>query len=164
MESKELLAAMNKAYKYLALRDHFEAEIRKKLKNKDFKDDIIDETIKSLYSNKFLDDSKLAYKFASEKLKTEGKNKVLYRLLNKGVDRSVALSAIEDCYVDENEVCLEQLEKKAEAMGVFESLQKGQKIEGRLERKLVNYLKNKGFGMSSIIYSMKNIRCHQYLN
>ncbi len=139
------LHAKEQAYRYLDVRFHFEAELIEKLKKKGYEDSICVDVIEELRSKKLVNDYDLALRFAEDKLKKEGKNKVKYRLIQKGVHKDVISRVLDDIYVDEYQVCLELLSKKMESLEIQGGFDKKQ------EAKLVNFLKNKGFSTGNII-------------
>ncbi len=149
------MRAKEQAYKYLANRFHFERELLEKLKKKGYSLEVCQETLDSLREEGLLNDDELAYRFAMDKLETEGKSKVLYRLLQKGVEKTLALRAIDRVGIDEYEVCRREVQKKLASLGFSEL---NGEMNQKTERKLANFLKNKGFPTSMIINSVKECK------
>ncbi len=148
-ENKEVLAIRNQAYKYLAIRDHFSSELRKKLLNKGYSQDLCDIMIAELTEENLLNDYEVAMKFAENKLQIEGKIKVYMRLVQKGVSKDIAQRALDDCDVDEREVCIRVLDKKIESLGIDGKLSEKEEI------KLVNFLKSRGFSTTCIYLAIR---------
>lgn len=153
----EIERAKEQALRYLSLRDHFEAELLAKLRQKGYRRELCEEVLDFLREQGLLDDERVAGAYAKVKLASEGRNKVLYRLRQKGVAGSVAESAIARAGVDEVAVCEELLARKWESLGSPEHM------EEALERKLVNFLKNKGFGTSVILKTVKKLKNDSFI-
>ncbi len=152
-ENKELFAARNQAYRYLAIRDHFTSELLKKLLDKGHSSEICETLIDELKSENLINDYEAARKFAEIKLQTEGSHKVYMRIVNKGVSSDIARRAIEDVFVDEEEVCYNVLLKKYGSLAIEKD-----KLSDKDERKLVNFLKNRGFNSSAIYKSISKVK------
>lgn len=153
----EFERAKEQALRYLSLRDHFEAELLGKLRQKGYGRDLCEELFSFLREQGLLDDGRIARAYAKAKLGAEGKNKVLYRLRQKGVAASVAESALADSGVDEQAVCEELLARKWDSLGSPET------CDEALERKLVNFLKNKGFSTSIILKTVKKLKSEYFI-
>lgn len=121
-----------------------EFELRTKLKQSEIEDEIIDETIKYIYSLDLLDDKDYAYSYAQDKSKFNrwGKNKIKYKLREKGVP---------DNYI---ELALETLSDDDELKNIL----KDKKIKERSlkpdvknrKAKIMNYLYRRGYSLSLI--------------
>lgn len=145
-----------KAYKYLSYRPYFEGEIGRKLRDQGFDRELCAELLEELRDEGLLDDYELALRFSAEKLKTEGKDKVLYRLLQKGLTRSFASRVLDvslkENGLDEFEICFNAAKRKAEALRIEKPCNRKE------EMKLVNFLKGRGFSASNIVKALKELK------
>jgi len=80
-------------------------ELEKKLKTKGFSSETIGETVKRLQELKLLNDEEYAGAVASNlaKFRGYGRHKIASRLLEKGIDKSLANRAIEKVYEETGE-------------------------------------------------------------
>ncbi|EFM24915.1 putative regulatory protein RecX [Peptoniphilus duerdenii ATCC BAA-1640] len=121
-----------------------EFELRMKLKNSYIDDEIIDETIKYIYSLDLLDDKDYAYSYAQDKSKFNrwGKNKIKYKLKEKGVPDKYIDSALETIS-DDNE--LKNIRKDKEAK------ERSLKPDAKNRKaKIMNFLYRRGYSISLI--------------
>lgn len=121
-----------------------EFELRMKLKNSYIDDEIIDETIKYIYSLDLLNDKDYAYSYAQDKSKFNrwGKNKIKFKLKEKGVPDKYIDSALETIS-DDNE--LKNIRKDKEAKE--RSLKPNAKNR---KAKIMNFLYRRGYSISLI--------------
>lgn len=121
-----------------------EFELRMKLKNSYIDDEIIDETIKYIYSLDLLDDKDYAYSYAQDKSKFNrwGKNKIKFKLKEKGVPDKYIDSALETIS-DDNE--LKNIRKDKEAK------ERSLKPDAKNRKaKIMNFLYRRGYSISLI--------------
>lgn len=94
--------AYGRAIARLARRDHSEQEIRRALRRDGFAEDVVEETIVRLRSERYLDDAGFAVRLARTRLAHSGlgRNRVRLELRKKGVRRATAeaglVAALED--------------------------------------------------------------------
>jgi len=135
-------SAEESALRSLAMRDHSQEEVRRKLQAKGFGAEEIERVLKNLVSRGILDDfryaSRLALSLTSEKLL--GPQRIRQKLFQRGIPANLAKEAIE---------------KAEETLAVGERLQQvlRTKLKGRSlgqvlpreKRRLINYLRQRGF-------------------
>lgn len=95
-QDKVLLYAKKKTLELLERMDRTEEEIRIKLRQRDFSDDIIDEAI--LYAKQFhyIDDYRFACNYIQMMSSTKSKKQILYKLYQKGVSKSCVNQAYDE--------------------------------------------------------------------
>ncbi|WP_437887201.1 recombination regulator RecX [Phytobacter sp. V91] len=114
---------LDRALRILAMRDHGEAELRRKLtapvmsKNGPEKIDVsqqdLDNVIGWCAENHYLDDDRFARQFiASRSRKGYGPARIRQELGQKGVSRETCESAMRDCEIEWSERAREQAERK----------------------------------------------------
>jgi len=102
-ENKALLVAI----RILTIRDHSKSDIKRKLNNKKFDSQDIEETIDKLDKMKLLDDEKFAKMYISSKMrKFWGPRRVLLGLQGLGVEKQIIEEAM-------NEIDWKEVLKKA---------------------------------------------------
>ena len=160
-EFKEKLIADNEyftlketAVNLLSRRLHSESELRIKLKNKKYHNELIENVIEDLRNNKLLNDEFFAEKYVEEKLfsKRSGFYKVKSDLIKKGIDREI-LSDIFNKYQD-NPIHLENALKLAHRRLDYLSIKKLDKKQ--LNQKIFSHLRSKGFQIN-VIYEVLGV-------
>lgn len=105
--------AMARAGRMLALRPRTEKELRDRLREADFGDEVVEDTIERLYELKLLDDEDFAVKLIRERSRRAGLGPKALRaeLQRRGVDRSTADAALTRSGLDEETAATELAEK-----------------------------------------------------
>jgi regulatory protein len=134
--------AYNKALHYLGFRMRSEGEVRKKLKEKEFGEAVIDEAVKKLYSHNFLDDQAFSEAFMRTQIKSgkKGPKAIQQEMQTKGIDKQMQKNVL-DSYSEEEqlEIALGLAEKIAAKEGMKTPSQIKQKINDSLMRKGYSY-------------------------
>ncbi|GHU55290.1 hypothetical protein AGMMS49975_16880 [Clostridia bacterium] len=127
----ELEQAKDFALKLLSLRDRTEREIRERLYEKGYSDEITERVLEILGEYNYIDDENFAKKYVSDcfRLKGWGNLKILHMLREKGVSNETGENAVSE-YLSENDI-YPVIEKYL--------IRRGD------SQKTVNYLINKGF-------------------
>lgn len=103
------------ALKLIAIKDRTEKELRTKLKEKNFDEIQIEETVSFLNEYGYINDNRYAEHFTNDaiNLKKWGKARVRTELLRKGVDRDIIDSVIEEAFSElEQDRLLLQMESR----------------------------------------------------
>jgi len=138
--------AKSRAINYISGKLKTKYEVRLKLKEKDFTEDIIDEVIDILEKEEYLNDRLYCEVFIEDKkqLNGYGKNKIKSLLIQKGVSKSV----FED-FLDEFEY--EEEFDNALKMGIKKlNLLSNEEYVFKKKQKLINYLAYRGFSFDVI--------------
>ena len=138
--------AKSRAINYISGKLKTKYEVRLKLKEKDFTEDIIDEVINILEKEKYLNDRLYCEVFIEDKkqLNGYGKNKIKSLLIQKGISKSV----FED-FLDEFEY--EEEFDNALKMGIKKlNLLSNEEDVFKKKQKLINYLAYRGFSFDVI--------------
>lgn len=138
--------AKSRAINYISGKLKTKYEVRLKLKEKDFTEDIIDEVIDILEKEEYLNDRLYCEVFIEDKkqLNGYGKNKIKSLLIQKGVSKSV----FED-FLDEFEY--EEEFDNALKMGIKKlNLLSNEEDVFKKKQKLINYLAYRGFSFDVI--------------
>lgn len=131
-----------------------ESEIKKKLLLKGYGDETINRTIDFLKEYNFLNDESYAKMYVRDKSKGQGKNKIKYDLIKKGLDEELILEAIAKIDSDNEEnIAYEMALKK------YNTIKKRETDSYKLSQKLYRFLLSKGYGYdiaSRVIKSITN--------
>ncbi|MCD6230378.1 MAG: regulatory protein RecX [Dehalococcoidia bacterium] len=97
-ENEKSTPCLNAAYLYLSYRPRSEGEMRNRLSQRGFKDNIIDGTINTLLQQGLLDDYKFAEFWKENRLTFKPRSKRLIKkeLLDKSVSRDIVEQVIQD--------------------------------------------------------------------
>ena len=138
--------AKSRAINYISGKLKTKYEVRLKLKEKDFTEDIIDEVIDILEKEEYLNDRLYCEVFIEDKkqLNGYGKNKIKSLLIQKGVSKSVFENFLDEFeYEEEFDNALKMGIKKLTLLSNEEDIFKK-------KQKLINYLAYRGFSFDVI--------------
>lgn len=145
-EYDRFMRCVHQALRYLARRPHLQAELRRKLRQKQYEPAVIERTVRYLAEKKYLSDTDFIKRFiADEKqLKKSGPLRIRAKLFEKGAQREAIDDLLEQYYSEE------EIENNARALvqKKSNSLEKLPAAEART--KIIAYLKNKGFSWDVI--------------
>lgn len=129
-----------------------EKELRDKLALRGYEDHIIKRTINFLREYNLLNDTNYAKMYVKDKSKNQGKKKIKYTLLQKGIDENIIEEELEKLDKDEiREVVYEMALKK------YNILSKREGDEYKLSQKLYRFLMGKGYDYDLIKDVVKSI-------
>jgi len=153
LDPEALKRAKNHALRYLSYRDRSKLEITQYLEKKEHSHSIIQQALDALIELNYVNDQRFALEWGRYKINKQklGKSRLYVELLNKGIDREILESTLEILYEDtsEAELAAQCARKK------FNSL-KGVEEEKK-KRRLIQYLKRRGFSADIIYQSLKNV-------
>jgi regulatory protein len=140
-----------KALRWLGNRQRTEREIWTYLKKKEYEDTVIDDCIKRLEAQRYVDDIRLSRTLSEERLKLQGKGKQWIRqeLLHKGVDKGIVQETIASIdAADELESATVLARKRWKTLS-------GQEDQLGAKRKLYGFLARRGFSSSAVQQAVK---------
>ena len=138
--------AKSRAINYISGKLKTKYEVRLKLTEKDFTEDIIDEVINILEKEEYLNDRLYCEVFIEDKkqLNGYGKNKIKSLLIQKGISKSVFEDFLDEFeYEEEFDNALKMGIKKLNLLSNEEDIFKK-------KQKLINYLAYRGFSFDCI--------------
>ena len=150
---EKLKTAKNQALRYLSYRDRSKLEITQYLEKKEHPQPVIQQALDALIELNYVNDQRFALEWGRFKINKQklGKNRLYAELLNKGIDKKVLESTLAILYEDnpETELAIQCVRKKMNSLqGVEEEIKK---------RRLIQYLKRRGFSSDIIYQSIKNV-------
>lgn len=129
------------AYAFLAYKQRSKKEIVKKLKQKKISDNAIEDIVELLEKQKYLDDKAYARNYLEDKLNSKpvGKRLAKLKLFEKGIDKELIESTVNESYTGDKEFELaSELLKKYEKKVNYKDMQDK-------KNKCYRYLISKGF-------------------
>lgn len=130
--------------RYLALRLRSEKEIVNYLKKIGVNQDAMRKIVEKLKDYKYIDDTKFAMTFVSEKrkIKSASQRQIVFELKQKGVEAEVIDKAIRECELDETSAINDLINKKRRIKRYQD------------DQKLKQYLAGKGFSYETILRAL----------
>lgn len=122
-----------------------EKQIFDKLAQKEYDEKIINKTIDFLKEYKFIDDEKYTEAYIKDKLKSQGKNRIKYALINRGISEALIKEKLStlDKDIEEN-TALKLAEKK------YKVLIKNESDTRKIYKKLGDYLVRNGYDLDVV--------------
>lgn len=148
------IKAQNTALKYLGYKMRSEYEVRQKLQEKEFTEQIIERVIEFLIKYKYVDDRKYCTAFIKEtlKLKPKGKYAIRLELSQKGINKNIIDEVLCESEIDEAEIIKGIIERKFKGIISEDSKEK---------KRIYNFLLRKGFGYDIIKNVFNEIKRNQ---
>jgi Uncharacterized protein conserved in bacteria len=137
---EEFLKCKSSALRILEKNHKTKKEIEDKLIEKEYSDKAIERTFKFLEEYNFINDDKYSELYIKDKIKNQGRNKIKYTLMRKGIDKEIITEKLMN--IDENierETCLKIAEKK------LQSLERKEDNKYIISTKLIKFLISKGY-------------------
>ena len=164
-KTKVKKTAMEVAASYLANRMRTVEEMRKRLKEKEFSEAEIEETVNDLIGLKYLDDYAYAVRYYEyNTAKHRGSYRAMRELEEKGVDKQTVKFALEDYLyehkVDEYQIALEVARKEVFTMddNFDEPSVVAKEIDDKLVAKVARKLEARGFKRDDIYRVLDEMR------
>lgn len=152
ISEEEFLRCKNSALRVVEKTYKTEKEMKDKLLQKGYEGIIIEKTIDFLKEYNFLNDEKYSLMYAKDRSKTQGKNKIKYSLMQKGVDKDTIESTLELVNGDvEIEAAYNLAAKKYRILSSRES------DKYKLNQKITRFLLGKGYDYGLIKDVMKRL-------
>lgn len=161
LENKKYLLKQS-ALRYLARRPHSKNELKVKLLQKKFDNNLIHEILTELESKNYLNDLDFAQSFVEEKIKNKkiGRNKLRTELIRKGISAEIIQQVLNQNICDEEEIKLgtEIAQKK------FERLLKHNFDEKKIKSRIFNFLISKGYDIETARQIVSQLKFGTNLN
>jgi regulatory protein len=145
--------AMEAAYRTLAIRSRSEEELKKKLRQKGFRESLIDQAVSSLREKGYLNDAEFSLDFAQHLLRTRhyGVIRIVEELRKKGIPAGIIRDTINSLKgeVDEKAMVINVLEARLRGSDYIRMDEKG-------KRRIIQYLSRKGFHLNIIYEVLKS--------
>lgn len=149
---EEFLKCKNSALRIVEKAYKTEKEMVDKLLQKGYEGIIIEKTIAFLKEYNFLNDEKYTLMYAKDKSKVQGKNKIKYSLMKKGIDKETIENTLDS--IDNN---VEEETAYNLAIKKYRILSKKENDKYKLNQKLIRFLLGKGYDYGLIKDVIKRI-------
>lgn len=149
MSTKEISKAYQSCIRYLASRARSVHEIRLYLEKKGFDEQVIQNTIAKLENDNLLNDPEFASMFVEQRERFRPKSKfaLAFELRKKGIDAEIIDSCVMD--IDEHASALSAVQHKLKLWHGYD--------DERLKKKIMNYLRNRGFSYEVCISTFNKL-------
>lgn len=129
-----------------------EKELRDKLLLKGYENDEIEKSINFLKEYNFISDNNYTRMYVKDKSKIQGKKKIKYDLMKKGINENIIEEEISNIDRDEErETAYNLAEKK------YKTIAKREGDKFKLSQKLYRYLLSKGYDYDTVSYAVKKV-------
>lgn len=156
LEEDSLIKAKNTILKMFNIKLRTEKEVVEKLKKDGFSHFVIDKAILSMKEYSIIDDSDYTKKYIKEKIRQNGKNKIIQDLLKKGISKETVLDRFDnETKSNEYDACFRLAQKK------FKLLNDKEDDKRKVREKLYRYLISKGYEYD-LIKKVSNIVLNSY--
>lgn len=149
---EEFLKCKNSALRIVEKAYKTEKEMVDKLLQKGYEGIIIEKTIAFLKEYNFLNDEKYTLMYARDKSKLQGKNKIKYSLMKKGIDKETIETTLESMDNSVEEETAYNL-----AIKKYRTLSKKENDKYKLNQKLIRFLLGKGYDYSLVKDVIKRV-------
>jgi len=129
------------AYRYISRRPHLENELKRKLRQKQFSEEVVDQAIAYLQNKNYLDDPSFITAFIDEQinLKKSGPQLIRKKLFEKGAASQVVDSTVEEIYNEDRQLdnALILFDKKSKHLTGLDPK--------KLKEKMFRFLQQRGY-------------------
>lgn len=153
LKREDQIKANNYATNLISKYTKTEKELRNKMKEKGYEEDIINETVRLLVKYGYINDENYAKVYISDKhnFSKEGKNKIKLNLIRKGIDKDIIEKYLEE-NIDNDLEYKNALEIAIKKHNSIKNLDLNTK-----KRRLISLLQRKGFSFEIISKILKEI-------
>jgi regulatory protein len=129
--------------------DRTEQQVRNKLKEGYYPEEIIDQAIEYAKGYNYINDVNYAIRYIEYKSNSKSKLEIFSELKQKGISTDIIKSLYEEMNIDDNEVILKLIKKKVNNMN---------ELDEKQSKKLYMYLIRKGFKYEDIEKAVAEIK------
>jgi regulatory protein len=148
IEENQLFHIRQKAFRLLGRRQHSAFELKLKLKQKRYNEQLIDRVINQLRNSNYLNDLEFAKTFTEENIKNKlwGQRKIEAELIKKGIDREIITQIINEKFSDSDQFdnAIELARKK------YKSLLDRNTNKEKIKSKLISFLLSRGYNYDTV--------------
>ncbi len=139
------LRAMN----LLQKKDYTEKQLRDKLNDGDYPQELVDKAIAYVKSFNYIDDEGYARDYISYHMSVRSKNRIIQDLTNKGISKDIYQDILEELYEDDSDAEIEQIKKL-----LIKKHYDPDTTEYEDKKKIMAFLLRKGYNSSDIKKAM----------
>ncbi|MDT8716553.1 recombination regulator RecX [Clostridium sp. 19966] len=152
VKEDNFLKAKTSALRIIEKTTKTQKEMKDKLIQKGYEEDIINRVMEFLKEYSFVDDGKYAQMYIKDKIGTKGKNKIRFELTRKGISEDVLNPLLNDSTKEK-----EYDGAKAAALKKYNLIAKNESDKSKIYQKLVRFLMSKGYDYDIVKDIVKSI-------
>jgi regulatory protein len=153
IDVETLNRAKQQAYRLLAYKNRTAHELRDRLRERGLAAPVIDEVVRQLEAQGYIDDRRLALDWARYRVQTKpvGRRRLAWELQQRGLDAALVDEVIREVYaeVDESSLLQQALHKRLRGRGAAPSAQERQRLR--------RYLARQGFDIEVIDAALRGV-------
>ncbi|MDZ5252865.1 recombination regulator RecX [Clostridium sp. LIBA-8841] len=158
VKEDEFIKCKNSALRTVEKTYKTEKELKDKLLGRGFEEDTIRKAIDFLKEYNLLNDEKYAEMYIKDRLRTQGRNKIKYALIRKGISEEILLDKLSNVdEEDENDTAFKLAEKK------YNILKKKESDKYKLSQKLFRFLLSKGYDYDCCNSVVRRLTNNEYM-
>lgn len=151
LSKRAKLRAMN----LLQKRDYTERQLRDKLLEGLYPDQLVDEAIAYVKSYKYLDDERFARDYITYHMEMRSRNRIIQDLTTKGISKNTAMPILEELYQQANESSDLDIEQE-QIRKLLDKKHYSDDMEYKDKQKIMGFLVRRGYSMESIRNAMNH--------
>ena len=140
------LRAMN----LLQKKDYTEKQLRDKLSDGDYPQELIDEAISYVRSFHYIDDERYARDYITYHMSSRSKNRIIQDLANKGIGKDIYQGILDELYQEDSDAEIEQINKL-----LIKKHYDPDTTEFEDKQRIIAFLMRKGYSSSDIRRAME---------
>ncbi len=150
LSKRAKLRAMN----LLQKKDYTEKQLRDKLAEGLYPQDIVDEAIEYVRGYRYLDDERFVRDYVTYHMTTRSRNRIIQDLTQKGIKKEIIIPILEEVYEEENDSSGVSVEEEQIAK-LLSKKHYSPEMDFKDKQKIMAFLLRKGYSMDSIRHVME---------
>ena len=150
LSKRAKLRAMN----LLQKKDYTEKQLRDKLAEGLYPQDIVDEAIEYVRGYRYLDDERFVRDYVTYHMTTRSRNRIIQDLTQKGIKKEIIIPILEEVYEEENDSSGVSVEDEQIAKLLIKK-HYSPEMDFKDKQKIMAFLLRKGYSMDSIRHVME---------
>ncbi|ADL34375.1 recombination regulator RecX [Butyrivibrio proteoclasticus B316] len=149
LSKRAKLRAMN----LLQKKDYTEKQLRDKLQEGLYSQELIDEAINYVKSYRYLDDERFARDYITYHMEMRSRNRILQDLTGKGISKDVTISIMDELYSESEEISGDIETEQINKLLIKKHFDKD--MDYKDKQKIMGFLVRRGYTMDSIRRAME---------
>ncbi|WP_026661474.1 regulatory protein RecX [Butyrivibrio proteoclasticus] len=149
LSKRAKLRAMN----LLQKKDYTEKQLRDKLQEGLYSQELIDEAINYVKSYRYLDDERFARDYITYHMEMRSRNRILQDLTGKGISKDVTISIMDELYSESEEISGDIEAEQINKLLIKKHFDKD--MDYKDKQKIMGFLVRRGYTMDSIRRAME---------
>jgi regulatory protein len=150
LSKRAKLRAMN----LLQKKDYTEKQLRDKLAEGLYPQDIVDEAIEYVRGYRYLDDERFVRDYVTYHMTTRSRNRIIQDLTQKGIKKEIIIPILEEVYEEENDSSGVSVEEE-QISKLLSKKHYSPEMDFKDKQKIMAFLLRKGYSMDSIRHVME---------